>query len=63
MESLVFQETGEALTVNLEIASLEKKVVVQNQMPVVLQSLQAIKQKRPHNKKIGSKPKTSWKKN
>ena len=62
VESRVFQETGEALIANLEIASLEKKVVVQNQMSVVLQSPQAIKQKDPIIKKIGSKPKTSWKK-
>jgi hypothetical protein len=37
--------------------------VVQNQMPVVLQSPAGNKAKRPHNKKTGSKPKTSWKKN
>ena len=45
VEIRVFQETGEALTANLGIASLEKKAVVQNQMPVMLQSLQAINQK------------------
>ena len=50
-ESQVFPETSEVLIVSLEIASLEKKAVVQNQMPVVLKSLQAIKQKDPIIKK------------
>ena len=44
-ESQVFQETSEALIVNLEIASLEKKLADQNQTPVVLKSPPAIKQK------------------
>ena len=50
-ESQVFQETSEVLIVNLEIASLEKKLAAQNQTPVVLKSQSAIKQKDPIIKK------------
>ena len=50
-ESRVFQETSQVLIVNLEIASLEKKLVAQNQTPVVLKSPPAIKQKDPIIKK------------
>jgi len=50
-ESQAFQETGEALIANLETASLEKKLVAQNQTPVVLKSLQATNQKDPITKK------------
>ena len=45
VESLVLQEISAAPTANLEIVSLEKKPVVQNQILVVLQSRPTIKQK------------------
>ena len=44
-ESQVFPETSEVLIVSLEMAFLEKKLVAQNQMPVVLETRPAIKQK------------------
>ena len=45
VESLVLQEISAAPAANLEIVSLEKKPVVQNQILVVLQSRPTIKQK------------------
>jgi len=56
-ESQAFQETSEVLIVNLEIASLEKKLAAQNQTPVVLKSPSAIKQKDPIIKKQGQNQK------
>ena len=45
VESLVLQEISAAPAANLEIVSLEKKPVAQNQIPVALQSRPTIKQK------------------